>query len=274
MWILAFKVTKFLKDVDPKFDLTSADGDSCPAWMKMDYSWEPITPTNLSSSSPERREADTGRERDRNKWFVSTMTMMMEERGEEITESSLACIHPHLSQSLHIQSPLADVHSQTPEGKKVSQRPWGPITGQSSPQSLYTHTHIYTHYSHLHSTCPLDLTIKTQEQIFWLVTAAQKQMMPNTWLLYGLYCRAAWEGCSRWIWHSTCPNIFQYWKCGSQQSTWVWRREICLSCCVEFTGYRWRFNNSYQNNVCFIRVDGFIETLRRRVSSEKIRQNS
>lgn len=75
------------------------------------------------------------------------------------------------------------------------------------------HTHIHTRCSHSHSTCPLDLTIKTQEQISWLVTAAQKQMMPNTWLLYGLFCREAWESLSRRIWHSTCANIFRYWKC-------------------------------------------------------------
>ncbi|KAK9525902.1 hypothetical protein VZT92_016573 [Zoarces viviparus] len=90
-----------------------ADGDSGAAWMKMDYSSEPMTPTNLSSCSPERREADAGRERDRrregdsSKWFVTTM---MEERGEEITESSLVRIRPHLSPLLHSQSALADVH--------------------------------------------------------------------------------------------------------------------------------------------------------------------
>lgn len=111
--------------------------------MKMDYSFEPIIPTNLSSSSPERREADAGRERDRwrerdrNKWFV---TMMMEERGEEITESSWAHIHPHLSQALHIQSPLADVHSQTPEGERSARGHGVPPRGKAL-LNPYVHTH-------------------------------------------------------------------------------------------------------------------------------------
>lgn len=135
-----FKVSKFLYG-DPEHDLTSDDGDKRAALMKMDYSWEPIMPTNLSSSSPERREAGAGREvdrdgeRDRNKWSVATMTRS---RGDH------RGFHPHLSLSLHLQSPLADVHNWTPEGKMVSQGPRGPTMGQSFSQSLYAHTDTHT----------------------------------------------------------------------------------------------------------------------------------
>lgn len=55
---LAFILSKFFQDRDLTFDLTSADGDSRTAWVKTNYSSEPITPTNLSSSSPEREEEE------------------------------------------------------------------------------------------------------------------------------------------------------------------------------------------------------------------------
>lgn len=73
------------------------------------------------------------------------MTVMMEERGEEITESSSVRIRPHLSQSLHIQSPLADVHSQTPEGKRSARGHGVPSRGKAllNP-SIYTHTYTHT----------------------------------------------------------------------------------------------------------------------------------
>ncbi|CAK6949939.1 Hypothetical predicted protein [Scomber scombrus] len=66
---------------------------------------------------------------------------MREEIGDEITESSLAHIHPHLSQSVQIQSPLADVHSQTPEGKRSARGHGVPSRGKAllNP-SVHTHT--------------------------------------------------------------------------------------------------------------------------------------
>lgn len=143
MCILAFKVNEFLNDVDPNFDLTSADGDSSPASTMMDYSWEPITPANLSSSSPGRRrkgERQTERETEIS-GSCRRMTMMMEERGEEITESSSVRIRPHLSSSLHIQSPLSDVHRQTPERKRSARGHGVPSRGKAllNP-SIHTHT--------------------------------------------------------------------------------------------------------------------------------------
>lgn len=116
----------------------------CAGWMKMDYSKEPITPSNLSSSSPERREADAGRARDRqtgrrekNKWLVTTTaTMMIEERGDH-TEFG----EPHLKarRCTHPWQTSTTKHQPGGRGWRVTQRPWGPAAGQSFPQSLYTH---------------------------------------------------------------------------------------------------------------------------------------
>lgn len=63
------------------------------------------------------------------------------EEGEEITESSPGRTHPHLSQALHIQSPLADVHSQTPEGERSARGHGVPPRGRVllNP-SVHTHT--------------------------------------------------------------------------------------------------------------------------------------
>lgn len=96
------------RSMTPSLTRPLPDGDSGDARMETDYSSQPITPAGLSSSSPARREADAGRERDRqrgerdrqrgererqrgerdrdrSKWPATTM---MEGRGEEITKSS------------------------------------------------------------------------------------------------------------------------------------------------------------------------------------------
>ncbi len=202
MYFLALKATKFLQDGDPKCDLASADGDSGAVWMKMDYSLEPITPTNLSSSSPERREGDSRRETERERqteisglwrrwrWWWRKK----EKRSHRVRQSAFILTWASRCTSSHPWQTSTAKHQR----EKGQPEAMGSHHGAKlSSIPLYTHT--YTHYSHSHSTCPLDLTIKTQEQISRLVTAAQKQMTPNTWLLYGLFCGQAREGCSRQI---------------------------------------------------------------------------
>lgn len=151
---LALKAGKFLRDGDPKSDLTSADGDSGAVWMKMDYSLEPITPTNLSSSSPERREAGAGREGDSRREGSGRETEISglwrrwrwwwrKKGGRDHTEF----VGPHSSSPEPVAAhpvTLGRRPQLNTREKKVSQRPWGPTTGQSSPQSLYTHTHTHT----------------------------------------------------------------------------------------------------------------------------------
>lgn len=112
-----------------------------------------------------RRESGT-----ENEGFVATMTRS---RGDH------TALRPHLSQKLQLQSPLAAVHSQA-VGGGGSARGYG-----VPPQVKARFMHTHSRYSSSHHTHPLDLAIKTQEQISPLVTAAQKQMIPNTWLLYG-----------------------------------------------------------------------------------------
>lgn len=88
-------------------------------------------------------------------------------------------VRPHLQPVAAHPLTLGRRPQPNARGGKVTQRPWGPTTG-AKLSSIPLHTHIRTHYSHSHAACPLDLTIKTQEQILRLVTAAQKQMTPNT----------------------------------------------------------------------------------------------
>lgn len=137
-----------LRDTDPKYDLTSADGDSGAAWMKMDYSSEPITPSNLSSSSPERREADTGIEdrqtgetaRERKiKWLVTTMTMAREEGDRrELVSPHFPSPAAGRGTSTHPWQTSADKHQRgkrSPRGHGVP--PWGKAL--LNPSTL-THT--------------------------------------------------------------------------------------------------------------------------------------
>lgn len=141
----------------------------------MDYSQEPIiTATNLSSSSPERREADAGREgdrrrRDRNKWLVSTTAMTMtkmEERGEEITQSSSSpAWASQFAACTSTTHPWQTSTAKHQREEKRSARGHGVPPRGKAFLNPSLHTHIHTRCSHSHSTCPLDLTIKTQEQI-------------------------------------------------------------------------------------------------------------
>lgn len=165
------------------------------AWMKMDYSLEPITPTNLSSSSPERREADAGRERDRRTERETETEISGLWRWwwrKEITESSSVRIRPHLSPPPHIHSPLADVHSQTPEGKRSARGHGVPPRGKAllNP-SVHTHT-IPILIPH----APLTSLLKHRSK-----SPDWSQRLRNKWrqipdFCMAFFCREAWEGCS------------------------------------------------------------------------------
>ena len=179
---LIFKLSK-LQGPPPTFDPTPAAGDSAVSRMKTDCPREPITPRTLSSSSsPERREAGAGSQghprQDGSKWLVSAMAADDggKRRGDH-REFTGPCSNPHLRAGHPWQTSTAK-HPRERGSARGHGR--GPTAGQSFPQSLCTHTHTHTHSPRSHSTCPLDLPIKTQEQISRLVTTAQKQMMPNT----------------------------------------------------------------------------------------------
>lgn len=176
--------------------------------------------TQEERQTDRQTDGEREREREENKWLV---TMMMEERGDH-REFALTC-----SQSLHIHSPLADVHSQTPEGERSPRGHGVPPRGQSSPQSLDTHTYAHT-IPILIPRAPLTSLLKHRSK-----SSDWSQRLRNKWRQIPDFCMAFStgrheEGCSRRIWHSTCANIFRYWKGGSQQSTWFWGRGICLSC--------------------------------------------
>lgn len=127
---------------------------------------------NLSPSSPERRggrRRKRGRQRRGEKWSVATMTRSRVPSSPE-----------------PVAAPSVTLGRASPAEHRKGE--WG---GEGQPGDMGSHhgaklssiplcTHRYTHYSHPHPSCPLDLTVKTQEQISRLVTAAQKQMMPNT----------------------------------------------------------------------------------------------
>lgn len=95
---------------------------------------------HLKDERQMQEERQTEGETDRNKWFVTGMTMMTEGRGHGITESASSSPEPVAAPPVTLgRRPQPDT-----SGEKVSQRPWGPTTRQSSPQSLYTHTHTLT----------------------------------------------------------------------------------------------------------------------------------
>lgn len=160
----------------------------------------------------ERQTQEEG-ERDRNKWLASTT--MMEERGEEITESSSVGIHPHLSWALHIQSALADVHRQTPEGRRSARGHGVPRQGKAL---LNPSTHTYTcTFPILIPHAPLTSLLKHRSK-----SPDWSQQLRNKWcqmpdFSMAFFCRAA--------------NLFWYWKFASQRSK-----------CLDFTGVRWHYN--------------------------------
>lgn len=112
----------------------------------------------------EERETDDG-ETDRNKWIVCTMTTMMEERGEG---DHREFVRPYSSSPEPVAAhPVTLGRRPQPNtrGGKRSARVHGVPSQGKALLNPSIHTHVSAHYSHPHSTCPLDLTIETQEQI-------------------------------------------------------------------------------------------------------------
>lgn len=106
-------------------------------------------------------------------------------RGIDDTLLLSPCSHPHLTWPPVRPLTLGRHPQQTPERVRSARGHGVPAQGKAL-LNPFIYTHSDAHSFHSHSICPLDLIIKTQRQISRLVAAAQKQMMPNTWLLCGL----------------------------------------------------------------------------------------
>lgn len=191
---LAFKVTKFLREGDPKFDLTSADGDSAVPEWRWTVPLSRLHPQichhpHLKDERQTQEDGETdgeisGSGRRWRRWWRKE-----EKRSQRVSQSAFILTWASRCTSSHPWQTSTAKH-QREKGQPGAMGSHHGAKLSSIP--LYTHTS--KRYSHSHSTCPLDLTIKTQEQISRLVTAAQKQMTPNTWLLYGLFLQGGMRG--------------------------------------------------------------------------------
>lgn len=220
---LAFKVTKFLREGDPKFDLTSADGDSAVPEWRWTVPLSRLHPQichhpHLKDERQTQEDGETdgeisGSGRRWRRWWRKE-----EKRSQRVSQSAFILTWASRCTSSHPWQTSTAKH-QREKGQPGAMGSHHGAKLSSIP--LYTHTHpnaIPTLIPHAPLTSLLKHRSKSPD---WSQRLRNKwRQIPDSCMAF--FCREAWEGLQPPDLAFHLCKYIPYWKCGSRQSTWFW----------------------------------------------------